>query len=196
MRTLIILLICTLLPTFSLGQTDSTKYYFEEIRMTIYVPSEFRLQDSIPETVYLDYNLNPIKDTQKLKELTADEPKTLLEIESLDKRNTMSLILTPVTEMFTRTFGDSTQFFDLTEKFTAKRLEQEPHKIEIPFSSIKIHDFNFRKFFYSYTIRGVTHYEGGYIAKIGIYYLSIKLNYEDKILGSKLMSIIETSKFD
>ena len=80
--------------------------------MTIYVPKGFKLQDSKPAAEYLGAGLKPIIDSAIIKQMTKDDPKTLLEVESSDKKNIMEIRLIPITETLTQLMGDSIQYIE------------------------------------------------------------------------------------
>ena len=179
----------------SFGQNDSTKYSFLEIGMTIYVPKGYKLQDPKPASEYLGPGLKPITDSAVIKQMTKDDPKTLLEIESLDKQNIMKIGLIPITETLTQLMGDSIQYIETCKKMAIVAARQTSEQFDTISNKIKIDNLIFEKMFTISNIRGHRYYEGGYFTKIGNYYLGIHMFFEEGENGKILMNIIETAKF-
>ena len=179
----------------SFGQNDPTKYFFSEIGMTIYVPKGFKLQDSKPAPEYLGAGLKPITDPAVIKQMTKDDPKTLLEVESSDKQNIMEIRLIPITETLTQLMGDSIQYIETCQKMTIAAARQASEQFDTVSSIIKIDNLIFDKMFTISNIRGHKYHEGGYITKIGNYYLGIHMFFEEGEKGKRLKNIIETAKF-
>ena len=191
--TFILFLLFNCLVSF--GQNDSTKYSFSEIGMTIYVPKGFKLQDPKPGPEYLGSGLKPITDSAVIKQMTKDEPKILLEIASLDKENIMEIRLIPISETLTHLMGDSIQYIETCKKMTIAAARQTSEQFDTIFSKIKIDNLIFDKMFTISNIRGHTYYEGGYVTKIGNYYLGTHMFFEEGEKGKELMNIIEKAKF-
>jgi hypothetical protein len=127
--------------------------------------------------------------------MTKDDPKTLLAIESPDNENKMEIRLIPITETLTQIMGDSIQYVETCKKMTIAAARQAGDEFDTVFKKIKIDNIVFDKMFTVSTIHGCSYYEGGYVAKIGNYYLGTKMFFKEGEEGNELMNIIETAKF-
>jgi hypothetical protein len=178
------------------GQGDSTKYYFPEIGMTVYVPKEFKLQDPEPTPEYLGEGSQPITDSAIIKQMTKNNPKILLEIESLDKKNKLSIRLIPTTDGFMQLFGDSVEYINMSKRMIIALTRQATEKFDTLFSKTEIGKHTAYKLFSISSIQGHDFYQGGYFIKLENYYLSISLFFQAGENGDKLMKIIETAKLN
>ena len=195
MRRLIFIIASIHYSLICFGQNDSTKYYFSQIGMTVYVPKDFKLQEPKLVPNYLDPGLKPITDSMVIKQITKNDPKILLAIESLDRENRMEIRLIPITETLIQIMGDSVQYIETCKKMSIAAARQGSEKFDTVFTKIKIDNLVFDKIFTSSIIRGHKYYEGGYVTKIGNYYLGTQIFFEEGQEGNELMNIMERAKF-
>jgi len=190
MRPLVFIITSLLYSLVCFGQNDSTKYYFPEIGLTVYVPSDFKLQEPKPAPQW------NITDSIIIKQLTKDEPKVLLAIESLDKENSLEIKLIPITEAYVQFMGDSSQDSETSKEMLIAYAQQAGVKFDTLFTKIKIGNLIFEKMFIISNIRGSNYYDGAYSTKIGNYYLSFSMFFEKGKKGDELINMVETAKFN
>lgn len=195
MRRLVFIIAYILYAIICFGQNDQTKFYFPEIGMTIYVPRDFKLQEAKPVPEYLGKGQKPITDSAAIKQITEDDPKILLAIESLDRENIMEIRLIPITKTLIQVMGDSAQYIQTCKEMTIAAARQASEKFDTLFTKFKIGNVMFEKMFTSLIIRGHKYFDGGYVAKIGNYYLSTHMFFKEGKKGKELMGIIEKAEF-
>lgn len=162
--------------------------------MMINIPKEFKTKARLSET-YLDSKFNPITDSVKLKELKKDDPIILLELETKNKANSISITLTPLTDLFLQLIGDTTQLLDFAKKGMIATARQATENFDTLFSKIKIGALTFDKLFVSSKMNDITLFHGGYFARLNDYYLIITMDFISS-RKAQMMNAVETAKFD
>jgi hypothetical protein len=185
-----------LLSPFSYGQTDSATYILKQIGMSIRVPNDFRLRKGEPAPTYLDENQNPITDTAVIDELTRDDPNILLDIETADGKNSISIVTIPISEAFKRFYADSAQYIEGSKKGVMAGTRQAIEKFDTLFSKVSIGNYMFAKLFTVGRIRGEEVYSGSYITKLNGQYLVISLFIVGTVNKDKLMKIVENARLN
>lgn len=195
MRRLFFAVVYILYSIICFGQNDQTKFYFSEIGMAVYVPKDFKLQEAKQVPKYLGRGQKPITDSAVIKQITRDDPKILLAIESLNRENIMEIRLIPITETLIQVMGDSAQYIQTCKEMTIAAARQASEKFDTLFTKFKIGNVMFEKMFTSLIIRGHKYFEGGYVAKIGNYYLSTHMFFKEGKKSKELLDIIEKAEF-
>jgi hypothetical protein len=180
---------------FSFAQTGTKRYHFKEIGASVEIPEGFKLQDPEPEPKYYGKGMKPIKNKKVIEQLTQNDPKKLLAIESKDKESKATFTLIPITEEFKMFFGDSAKYIAASKKGTIAAMRQATESYDTLFTKVTVGDRVLDKLFATAQINGVTYYQGGYILKLNNYYLSVDMFYKGE-MDDQMQRMISSIRFD
>jgi hypothetical protein len=166
-------------------------YSIKEIGLKFYLPNDFHPTEK-QSIEYLGKNGKPITDSAVIRKLTKNDPKTLLDVS--DQTNQVAIVLDPITINTVLLVGDSAKYMQFLKEATILPLKlREEKMIDTLFTTIKIDNLLFNKYFACAVVNGRRFCQGGYFTKFGNNYLQIRLWFDEEKYDNKLMKALESA---